>query len=648
MSSLHVGLAAMMAAVIWAPRATAAAQLSAFGGLPTIEQIAVSPDGKLLAIDLVKGEQRSIVVQDLTTNKIVTGIKVGDLKVRRLLFAAGDHIIITTSQTSGILGVLVDRGEWFVASDFNLATRKVRSLLGDVDYAGNFISSDPVVRTIGGKPTLFVTGIRFLGDEGQATLFRIDLDTDRSSPIIDTPGEISTDYLVAADGKPAARVEYDAPSKRWELALWQGGWQGGSWRPAEAKSASIETPNLVGFGRDGRSILIGQLEDGVYTVRELSPDGVKLSEPLPWGAHASPIHDPLTHQLIGVASLQGDERRYQFFDHDDDLEWKGIQQAFGGGDVALASWSDDRKKIVVRFNSPADGPGYALVDLTNGSTKALGLEYPGLTSADISPVRPVSFKAADGLEISGYLTLPQGRDPKKLPLVVFPHGGPAARDEPGFDWWAQAMASRGYAVLQVNYRGSEGFGWKFMSAGFGEWGGKMQTDLSDGVRFLAAQGTIDPAKVCVVGASYGGYAALAGATIDTGVYRCAVDVAGPSDLARLISWGSSREGRQGIAVERYWDRYMGAKGPSDPRLAAISPAFHADKVSIPILIIQGKDDTVVPFEQSQIMADALKKAGKPYEFVILNHEDHWLSRSDTRLQMLQATMDFLAKNNPPG
>jgi dipeptidyl aminopeptidase/acylaminoacyl peptidase len=180
----------------------------------------------------------------------------------------------------------------------------------------------------------------------------------------------------------------------------------------------------------------------------------------------------------------------------------------------------------------------------------------------------------------------------------------------------------------------------------GEWGGKMQTDLSDGVRYLAAQGVIDTARVCIVGASYGGYAALAGATLDTGIYRCAVDVAGPSDLPRLIAYGSSREGRQGVGVERYWDRYMGAKGQSDPHLAAISPAFHADKVAIPILIIQGRDDTVVPFEQSQIMADALKRAGKPYDFVILNHEDHWLSRGDTRLQMLQATIDFLVKNNP--
>ena len=641
MSRVWAGLAAAIALALPAAR-VAAAPLAAYGQLPTIEQIAISPSGRLLALDYVKGDQREVLVEDLAQNKVLTGVKAGDSKIRGLMFAGDDHVIITASQTSGILGVMVDRSEWFIANDFNLVTHKVRPLLGDVDYAGNFIDSDPVVRSVIGKPALFVTGMRFIGDEAQATLFRIDLESDRSIPVVDTGGESSTDYMMSAGEKPAARVQYDAPSKRWRLDVWQGV----SWRTAEAKSAFIETPELRGLSRDGRSILVGELVDGTYTVRELSADGAKLSDPLPWGQFDTPIHDPMTHAQIGVVSLRDDILSYSFFDSRDQAEWDAIVKAFAGSGVAIGSWSDDRKKIVVQFDSPTVGPGYALVDLTNGSTTPLGFAYPNLTGADIGAVKPVSFKAADGLQISGYLTLPQGRDPKKLPLVVFPHGGPAARDEPGFDWWAQAMASRGYAVLQVNYRGSDGFGWKFMSAGFGEWGGKMQTDLSDGVRYLASQGTIDPAKVCVVGASYGGYAALAGATLDTGVYRCAVDIAGPSDLAKLIAYGSGREGRQGVDVERYWDRYMGAKGQSDPHLAAISPAFHADKVTIPILIIQGKDDTVVPFEQSQIMADALKKAGKPYDFVVLNHEDHWLSRSDTRLQMLQATMDFLAKNNP--
>ena len=205
------------------------------------------------------------------------------------------------------------------------------------------------------------------------------------------------------------------------------------------------------------------------------------------------------------------------------------------------------------------------------------------------------------------------------------------------------MASRGYAVLQLNYRGSDGFGWALQSAGFGQWGRKMQTDLSDGVRYLAKQGVVDPSRVCIVGGSYGGYAALAGATLDPGVYRCAVSVAGVSDVARLVEWDATREGRQGVASQRYWVRYMGAV----PTMSEISPAKHADAASAPILLIHGKDDTVVPYAQSEEMASALRAAGKPVEFVTLKGEDHWLSEGKTRLQMLEATVAFLEKNNPP-
>ena len=172
----------------------------------------------------------------------------------------------------------------------------------------------------------------------------------------------------------------------------------------------------------------------------------------------------------------------------------------------------------------------------------------------------------------------------------------------------------------------------------------MQTDLSDGVRYLAAQGIVDPARVCIVGASYGGYAALAGATLDPGVYRCAASIAGVSDLARMIAYDKSRENQNGALAQRYWTRFIGDKAALDD----ISPAKHADRVTIPILLVHGKDDTVVDYHQSQIMAAALAKAGKPYEFVTLKAEDHWLSRGATRLEMLQALVAFLEKNNPPG
>jgi dipeptidyl aminopeptidase/acylaminoacyl peptidase len=388
-----------------------------------------------------------------------------------------------------------------------------------------------------------------------------------------------------------------------------------------------------------------ETEDVKDAFREYDLEKGKWGDPFVVMDNAEPIFDPVDGRLIGLHDLIGDADQYRFFAPADQAAWDAAARAFPGQRVTLQSLSADHRKLVVVTDSPSEGPAYAFVDIDAHKANFMGPTYDDLKPDDVAAVQPLSFKAADGLSLTGYLTLPKGRDPKGLPLVVFPHGGPAARDEPGFDWWAQAMASRGYAVLQVNYRGSSGFDWSLLKAGFGQWGAKMQTDLSDGVRYLAARGTIDPKRVCIVGASYGGYAALAGATLDTGVYRCAVSVAGPSELRQMVVWDKDR---YGLSNQRYWDRFMGAKAANDSHLQDISPADHADRVTIPILLIHGKDDTVVPFAQSTLMADALKHAGKPYDFVVLNHEDHWLSRGETRLQMLKATMEFVEKNNPPG
>jgi dipeptidyl aminopeptidase/acylaminoacyl peptidase len=208
---------------------------------------------------------------------------------------------------------------------------------------------------------------------------------------------------------------------------------------------------------------------------------------------------------------------------------------------------------------------------------------------------------------------------------------------------ATTFASRGYAVLQPNFRGSTGYGASFQRAGNGEWGRKMQSDISDGLAFLVQEGIADPRRACIVGASYGGYAALAGVTLQKGIYRCAASVAGISDLGKMINTEARQSG-----LDRTLLRVLKQEIGSGKDLRAVSPIRFAEAADAPILLVHGKDDTVVEYEQSADMAQALKKAGKAVELFTLAGEDHWLSRGETRLAMLNAVVAFVEKHNPAG
>ncbi|HWF75933.1 MAG TPA: S9 family peptidase [Caulobacteraceae bacterium] len=630
----------------------AAAPLEAYGKLPSIEQALVSPDGGRIALVVTNGSERRVAVQSMANNSLQAVIDAGDQKLRDIRWAGPDHLLLTVSTTTSVLFVDAPRTEWRTVVDVNLAKKTRHQLLTDAKDSMSVIVDTPAVRIVNGKPYVFVEGVQFINNQGVPSLFRIDLDSDRSI-VARQAGSRTDQWLVDSTGAPVAETEFDPDAGHWVLKVDRGG----NWRVAETEDDKIDHSELLGLGRDGRSVLVSARDGKSEAVREVAADAVEPGPPKLPQQDQGLIFDPVTEALIGTHQLIGDEERYVFFDPTDQAAWAAVTAALPGRQVslasiyedpdsavALASISADHKRFMVVADSPTEGPSYYLVNAADGSARDIGQIYGALNPQDIGERRPVSFKAADGLAISGYLTLPHGRDPKGLPLVVFPHGGPAARDAPGFDWWAEAMASHGYAVLQVNYRGSDGYGDDFLEAGFGEWGRKMQTDVSDGVRYLAAQGVIDPKRVCIVGASYGGYAALAGVAFQPGVYRCAVDVAGLSELRSFVAWAQNRSD---ATTGRYWARYMGASGPKDPHLDDLSPADHADRITAPVLLIHGKDDTVVPFEQTQTMYDALKRAGKDASLVILDHEDHWLSRGETRLQMLQATVDFLEKNNPP-
>lgn len=644
MKLLSSGLAALFLAL--APLAATpslAAPLSAYGRLPLIEDAQISPDGTMVAYAVTSGDARLVLVKAVDDGKVVASLNAGDRKVREIQWATSGYLLISITTTTSVPGLVGPKREYLQVLAYDLATKKTRLLMERAPDAMNVVIGPPRVRMLKGEPHVIVEGIHWAGGErGRNSLFDIKL-SNGFTRVHEQGQANTTDWVVGADGTAIAQTEYDSVSGQWSLRFQKNN----RWELVDSRLEPLGGPALAGFGQDGVSVLLMDYDEETEerVTREYKPDGSSPRD-IALPPYDGLLRNPVTHALMGTWELKGDTLNYSFFDKKDQAVWRGIGKAFPGQQVHLVSWSDNRRRIVVRVEDPQSGPFYSLVDLDKGSADVLGSVYSGLKPQDIAEVRPVKYKAADGLEITGYLTLPRGRAAEKLPLVVMPHGGPAARDEPGFDWWAQGLASRGYAVLQPNFRGSDGFGREFLEAGYGEWGRKMQSDLSDGVRYLAGQGTIDPKRVCIVGASYGGYAALAGATFDKDVYRCAVAVAGVADLKQFLVEAMKSENGRETATQRYWSQFMGVENRRDRDLTAISPAANVAGGAVPVMLIHGKDDTVVLYAQSQRMYDALRKAGRPVELVTLKAEDHWLSRSDTRLQTLEATVAFVEKHNP--
>lgn len=609
----------------------AAADLATFGRLPQIEDVAVSADGKTLAVAESDGSSRTIIFYDAATGKRRAHLITGNNKVRDIRWVDSENLLIVITATSTIPGVIAPRAEYAVGVLFNLPTRTTRDLM-NAGIGLNILFAEPAVRTLYGRPYIFVEGMTFEKGKGVPTLFRIDPRGGRAQ-IVDVGIRGMDDLFVGADGRLGAFTLYAEKANISALVV--------------GKSLSLPSKDfrhsvsIIGRGRTADTLLASYHDEETSHFVEVSlTDGS-------WGAVFNDIEDDSalfdagTGLLIGLRRLEGDKLNYTFFDAADASMWKALEAVYPGARIDLVDRSADRNLLIVHVDRAGEGPFYAMVDRRKSEASVIGPIYNDLKAEDVSPVRALRYTAADGLEITGYLTLPRKGPAKNLPLVVLPHGGPVARDEPGFDWWAQALAFQGYAVLQPNYRGSDGFGSKFLLAGMGEVGRKMQTDLSDGVRFLAAEGVIDPSRVCIVGASYGGYAALAGAALDRGVYRCAVSVAGISDLKAFLKTLKAEDGERAF---KGWNYLL--KGTGDVSLTDISPIRHVKDITIPVLLIHGRDDTVVNFDQSAEMERAMKRANKAVELVTLAQEDHFLSRGATRYLMLDRVSRFLAQYNP--
>ena len=405
--------------------------------------------------------------------------------------------------------------------------------------------------------------------------------------------------------------------------------------------------------RDGEELIVPALflaepgkavayddSSGFTTLRELDLATLTLGRTI----HASKGFDidgivtNATRDGVAGVELHEDRQSVHWIDPDLATVQAEMDKAIGANRHArIVSMDKARNRLLVLVDAP-DMPGsYYVFDRASGRMSRFAHVNEAFGHNRGHPVRTIRFKARDGVEIAAVVTLPRGRDAKALPVIIMPHGGPAARNSEGWGWWAQFLADRGYAVIQPNFRGSSGYGEAFAKLGEGAWGLAMQDDLNDALAWAAKEGIADPKRACMVGGSYGGYAAMRAAQRDGALYRCAISFAGVSNLN---------------AMKQYDRRFLNSGRRGDwlakqaPDLQSVSPVNFADQISIPILLIHGKEDQRVPVRQSRELAAKLRKAGKPMRYIEQPLGDHHLSRQEDRTQFLREMEAFLKVHNP--
>ena len=642
--------------------AAAPPPVEAYGQVEAVSRVTINPAGTHLAWAANDGKDTQVTVFEIASRKTLRSFKVEPgFKVREVDWANDDTLLFAISAT-----LTSTRRRWpgrleylqWLAADVSTGKSRLLMTEGNKRVLGG---SQVIRRRIAGQPSLLVMasmdfaaqnqgteiGTRLGGkrkDSGyQYNVFSMDISSGKSK-LLESGTPFTQQWLANSQGKPIVRSEWNPELERYSVLARDGaGWR----RLLEFKGEHDSF--LAGMAENDAAVLVftgnGEPRTTLWSVA-LDGSGAKklIDEP---ERDAEGVKYDAYNDAVHAVRYSGADRPYRFIDAAAQKRYAALGRTFAGRYVDIESRSADDKRIIVEVDGASAPTVYYLVDYSARSAGIVGEQYPGLVDKPQGAVRRFDYTARDNYALFGYLTIPPGAEEKNLPLVVLPHGGPESDDTPYFDWWSQFLASRGYAVLRPQFRGSTGLGDAHRFAGRGQWGLRMQDDVTDGVKALITQGIADPGRVCIVGASYGGYAALAGAAFTPELYACAVSVAGVSDLPEMLAWDEKMSGDESDAFF-YWRDSIGDS--LDSRVAEKSPARSARTIRAPILLLHGTNDSVVPFAQSEMMANALKAAGKTFEFVPLESEDHWLSSSATRTRMLSEIEKFLAANlgNKPG
>ncbi|MGJ7603448.1 alpha/beta hydrolase family protein [Variovorax sp. LT1R20] len=644
------------------PQPSAPIPLQAFAELPAIEMLRMSPDGRGAAM-----------VQNVDGKSYVVVSGFGN-KPKIVLHTDNDKYIVSSLRWAGNKRLLI--GAFFPDHRRGVATGETRLIAIDPDGSnlkadltsalqnGAFFERQPhmpqyqdrIVGALRDEPETVLIAYD-AQSPGQPDVYRLDARTGRSRLLqrnlggirhwmTDTQGVVR---LGSGSTRTTMRVMVKPPESQGRSSEWATLAKYDGTDPVEARRQAL-TP--LGFDADprflyalapidGRDALVRiDLQDPSFPRETLLADAR-------FDVRGALLRDPATRRVVGIR-YSTDVSRVLYWDDAARQRQETLDRALPRRANRIVSNDETGQSSIVLSVHGSRPPKYFTMDWPSGKLGLISDTHPALEKQPLATPKRVALRSRDGLQLEGYLTLPPVREAdtagapsaRRLPTIMLPHGGPASLDTGSYDYWAQFLASRGWAVMQINFRGSIGYGQDFREAGRRRWGLEMQDDLADGLGWLVEQGIANPKRACIVGASYGGYAALMGAVKDPTLYRCAISIAGVSDLRDLLSHSQNYMGYE-LGAEAKIGTWWGDR----EKLRQTSPALRAAEIRVPVLLIHGANDLIVPVEQSRDMAEALKKAGRTdARYVELPLGDHNLSREQDRVRVLTEMEQFLRKN----
>jgi len=609
-------------------------QVEAYGKLPTIESPRLSPDGETIAfLSSIKG-RRCLVTHRIDTDGEGRAICPGSYEVRSFAWKNGDRLIVELYTQSRPSGSELRTQSRLVAIDLN-GRNAVPLAEPGAERAVDF-GEDRIIDMLPDDPGHILVA-SYRADSDSPDVVKVAIESGHRHTVVTGQDRI-TNWKTDAAGQVRLGIAVDDGMVK---VYYRDDGDGPFRLIRQVNAADASKFAVLAVGRQPGTLYVASTErTGRRAVYRYDVATDRLLEP-----YASNPDADIDSLVVDRGWPLGygytiDEPTMVYTDPSFHADAEQVAAALPDYRTTVVdSAADGHRLLILAAGGNRPGSYFFLTRSRNAaSLSPLGAIRPDIPDSTLAPVTPITYRARDGLTIHGYVTLPPGRsmnDKRPIPFVILPHGGPSTRDILGFDYLAQMIASRGYGVLQPNYRGSRGYGGDFEKAGFAQWGLKMQDDVTDGTTWLIDRKLADPKRICIVGWSYGGYVALMGAIKTPDLYRCAASMAGVTDLRRRLDRANQ---------SRFADLNL-PRFDSDPAIiAANSPVLHADQIHIPVFLAHGRRDFTVSVEDSEAMEEALRNAGKPVETLYFDDDDHYLFREGDRIAFLKALESFLAEN----